>query len=71
MVNSLKMKDGPPVLVLGPLWKLEGAPVDEAVVAGEGGHHPREGRLDTKGDHDTCVEERRNWIRGSYDGKVP
>ena len=39
MVNSLKMKDGPPVIVLGPLGKLEGAPVDEAVVAGEGGHH--------------------------------
>ena len=147
MVNSLKMKDGPPVIVLGPLGQLEGAPVDEAVVAGKGGHHlerkdycrlsscperssesinlsikimgdyrlvhyhlekkdyrrlstcqmvhkdywrlapcpqrfytcivnwlksyPREGRLDTKGDHDPCVEERRNWIRRSYDGKVP
>ena len=39
MVNSLKMKDGPHVIVLSPLGKLEGAPVDEAVVAGEGGHH--------------------------------
>ena len=39
MVNSLKMKDGPHVVVLGPLGKLEDAPVDEAVVVGEGGHH--------------------------------
>ena len=39
MVNSLKMKDGPPVIVLGPIGQLEGAPVDEAVAAGEGGHH--------------------------------
>ena len=33
------MKDGPPVIVLGPLGQLERAPVDEAVVMGEGGHH--------------------------------
>ena len=112
MVNSLKMKDGPHVVVLGPLGKLEGSPVDKAVVVGEGGHHleqklnlslerlyaiismsiiieyyhllrtiicilnglksnPREGRLDAEWDHDACVEERRNWIRRSYDGKVP
>ena len=33
--------------------------------------NPREGRLDAEWDHDACVEERRNWIRRSYDGKVP
>ena len=54
MVNSLKMKDGPHVGVLGPLGKLEGAPVDESVVVGEGGHHleRRDGcRLSPWGDY--------------------